>query len=64
MTHIPKLIRNTLSISYYPVYVTMRMTINPIVYPAISNEVPQLCCESTVYRTSLEIRRHQLNDGT
>lgn len=26
MTHIPKLIRNTLSISYYPVYVTMRMS--------------------------------------
>ena len=48
------------SISYYSVYVTMRMTINPIIYSAISNEVPQLCCESTVYRTSLEIRRHQL----
>ncbi len=31
-----------------------------IIYSAISNEVPQLCCESTVYRTSLEIRRHQL----
>ena len=46
MIHIPKLIRNTLSISYYPVYVTMRMTINPIVYSAISNEVPQLCCET------------------
>ena len=54
MIYIPKLIRNTLSISYYPVYVTMRMAINPIIYSAISNEVPQLCCESTVYRTSLK----------
>ena len=60
MIHIPKLIRNTLSISYHFVYVTMRMTVNPIVYSAISNEVPQLCCESTVYRTSLKILRHQL----
>jgi hypothetical protein len=54
MIHIPKLIRNTLSISYYPVYVTMRMTINPIIYSAISNEVPSSAVKAPFIGLSLK----------
>lgn len=59
MTHIPKLIRNTVSFSYHFINVSMRMTIYPIVYVAISYEVSKFRSEGTVYRTAHEVRGYQ-----
>lgn len=59
MTHIPKLIGYTFRLSYHLAYISMRITIYPIIYTAISDKVSKFCCESTIYRTSLEIRRYQ-----
>lgn len=56
MTHIAKLVRNTVSISYHLIYVLMGMTIYPIVYATISDEVSKFRSEGSVYRTSYEIR--------
>ncbi len=56
MAHITKLIRYTLSISDYPVYISMRMAINPTVYVTISDEVSKFRSEGPIYRTAHEIR--------
>ena len=60
MANISKLIGDTFCLSYHLVYVSMGMTIYPIVNMTISYKVSKFCRKGTVYRTSLEIRRHQL----
>ena len=56
MNYISKLIRNTVSIPYHLVYIPMGMTINPIIYTTISDEISKFSCEGSVYRTACEVR--------
>ena len=44
-----------MGITYHLIYVSMGMTINPIVYATISNEVSKFRSEGSIYRTSYEI---------
>ena len=49
LENISQLIAYTLGITNSSVNVPMRMTIDPVINPAICNEVAQLGCECTIY---------------
>ena len=59
LENITELIAYTLGVANCFVYVSVRMTIDPVVDTAVCDEVAKLRCECPVDGTSFELARHQ-----
>ncbi len=60
MKSVAKLIADAPGIAYYLVYVSMRVTIYPVVDTTVCYIVAKLHCKGSVDRTSFELIRHKL----
>lgn len=64
MANISKLIGDTFCLSYHLVYVSMGMTIYPIVNMTISYKVSKFCRKGTIIGLPMKSGDTNSNDGT
>ena len=59
MEGVTKLIADAPGIAYGFIYISMRMTVNPILYTAVGDKVTMFGSKSSVYRATFELVCHK-----
>lgn len=59
LAHIAQLIGDTQSFTNFAIDIPMRMAINPIINPAVSDEITEFYCECTIYTAVFKLVCHK-----